>query len=283
MKQLHIIKTLPIFCFLLCVLGCNTKQVSQASHQYSIVSLSPSTTEIIAECQKEDILVGRTEYCNYPTQIKSLESVASVKPHYEKIAAIKPSLIVFDNNLYNNSDKIKLTELKIDIFPMTSQTLDDFVTTLKNLNRTTQGRVDTSSYIDRIDEALSNIHNFKKRVSAAIILHRGRKGTYLIAGNKTLPGDILYQLGVDLIGPNGRLFIEPKIEKLLVQNPEVIFTAQDPSLFYQDNRLKNLKAIVNRRVYRIDADILLRPGARVDKLIKIFYNRLLDINGSRLS
>ncbi len=55
-----------------------------------IVSLSPGATETIYALNKENILVGRSDFDDYPAAVSKVKSVGGVKdPSIEKITEIK--------------------------------------------------------------------------------------------------------------------------------------------------------------------------------------------------
>ncbi|MBN1885584.1 MAG: ABC transporter substrate-binding protein [Candidatus Krumholzibacteriota bacterium] len=59
-----------------------------------IVSLSPSTTEILFAIGAGDRIVGVTRYCRYPAEAASIRRVGGyLDPNYEAIAALEPDLV----------------------------------------------------------------------------------------------------------------------------------------------------------------------------------------------
>ncbi len=98
----------------------------------SVVSLSPSTTEVVARFASGEMLKGRTAACDYPPPVKQVPVVASVKPEYEKIAKIKPDLVLYDALLYSESDVAKIKGTG-DTFAFTANTLDGFLDELAEL------------------------------------------------------------------------------------------------------------------------------------------------------
>ena len=60
-----------------------------------VVSLSPAVTEILYALGAEDILVGRTDFCEYPpeaTQIPSIGGISNL--NIEKILSLNPDLVI---------------------------------------------------------------------------------------------------------------------------------------------------------------------------------------------
>ena len=60
-----------------------------------IVSLVPSVTEILFAIGAQDVLVGVTDFCDYPPEARKKPSVGGmVAPSLETIVALKPDLVV---------------------------------------------------------------------------------------------------------------------------------------------------------------------------------------------
>ena len=84
---------LPIVFFLLCFASC----VSAAPPSQRIVSLSPGTTEMLFALGLGKYLVGDTTYCDYPPAAYAIAKVGDVYTSYDKVLALRPTLIVADS------------------------------------------------------------------------------------------------------------------------------------------------------------------------------------------
>src|SRR5687767_15694883 len=60
-----------------------------------IVSLVPSVTEVMYALGGQHLLVGRTDYCDFPPAAASRPSVGGmINPSLERIVGLKPDLVV---------------------------------------------------------------------------------------------------------------------------------------------------------------------------------------------
>lgn len=115
-KTKYIVVLLTVFLSLLPVFGGGAKEVTPVvASQYSIVdsrgvtvtlneaptrivSLSPNITETLFSLGLGDKVVGRTEYCDYPTETASILTVGDLfSPSIEMILALEPSLVIIGN------------------------------------------------------------------------------------------------------------------------------------------------------------------------------------------
>ncbi len=63
------------------------------------VSLSPAVTESIATLGRQDILVGRSEWCSLPSAVTRLPAVGSaLTPDLEALARLQPTAILIDGS-----------------------------------------------------------------------------------------------------------------------------------------------------------------------------------------
>lgn len=234
-----------------------------------VVSLSPSTTEIIGQYDVPDRLTGRTASCNFPTGLDNVPVMGGVKPDYEKLAKAKPDLIVYDRAVYGEADIQKLKELGIDTFEMDVHTVDGLIDWLYRYGAIGPDPLKFAEYADRIYQArqLAKAEALVPPARVAVLL--GGSGEYLIAGKGTFQADIVRALGAEPVGPYAKAFVPASIEQLVKDNPDCIVTGKgDAAQVLRDPRLATVRAVRQGRVAGIDKDVLLRAGARVDQLIR---------------
>jgi ABC-type Fe3+-hydroxamate transport system substrate-binding protein len=265
--------------------GCGEK-IQQTGGQYhppmtNIVSLSPSTTEIVG-LVASTALKGRTASCNYPNFATSIPVFATVKPDYEKLANARPDLIVYDANLYSPADEAKLESLHLRTFKVHATTIDDFQSQLRALGDLIGMPREMSEYLDKIDSE-------RNAARADIPAHPPKVAAFtgnLIAGTKSFIADVIRTVGGEPVGPDADRFVANDPETLIKSNPDVILVAADVAnlkdsaqkraallkaaqSFANDPRYKSIAAVNSGHVVPMDADIMLRQGFRVDTFIRL--------------
>jgi iron complex transport system substrate-binding protein len=254
----------------------------------SIVSLSPSSTEIVASFAGSTLLVGRTAADNYPTNfLKNVPIVVSVKPDFEKIKALDPDLVVFDSSLYSASDISKINDLGFKTFVFDAPTVRGYENQLFAFADLIGHQTDYSDYIDRIDVSLGNAAPKPSPSPKVAIILPEEGGTPMIAGTNTFEDDVFKEVGGTPVGPNVGNFVPLNPELLVSFNPDVIIVptikgtaAHDVDSITSDSRFKSTNAVKNGRVIPLDEDVVLRRGARVDHFIDGAYSALAS-NGSK--
>ena len=265
------------------LIGCNNGQEAvkwptRPKTYTSMVSLSPSTTELAMSYAYTVKLVGRTASCNYPVSVTSVPVVAQVKPDYEKIKAANPGLIVLDSSIYNAQDLQQIDALGIDTFEFKSDTVEGFTKELSQLGALLGTESEISGYVDKIYNEIGTAKSqpFPNPPTVAIIMP-GANGQHMIAGVKSFAADVVNIAGGKAVGPDSDRFVPIDAERLVQLNPDMIITAGKPDPLMQDARLKSIKTIATGSVRGLEQDIVIRRGSRVDKDIKQTHIALVNM------
>jgi len=263
------------------IVGCNRNsevvrlKVRPENYQ-KIVSLSPSTTEILAGSLGVQSLAGRTEACNYPEYaVKSAQVVASTKPDYEKISLIRPDLIVYDAALFGPQDVERIKKLGAAAYGISANNLTDFRTQVFELANLVGGSTRASEYLDKISGAQASAQGIAPTPARKVaVILPSQSGQHMIAAKDSFVANVVKAAGGEPVGPDGTVFVPIGAEALVGLNPDVIIVSASANdtkgaeALLRDPRLKTTAAIRNRQLRAINSDILLRRGARVEQLVE---------------
>jgi ABC-type Fe3+-hydroxamate transport system substrate-binding protein len=255
------------------LVGCN--QVSKVSIPerkepiQRVVSLSPSTTELIADTNDSELLAGRTQSCDYPTGLDKVPIVCSVKPDYEKIAQVKPQVIVYDSSLFAANEVEKLKQIPgAQVFEFKSTDLKTFYDSLARLGAAIGGERRYSEYADKIQKAINTAAALKTNPPAKIAILMGDEGEALYwDGVDSFRSQLLKEIGAEPVGAAGSQFVPANIEALIAANPDSIITTGKSQAILNDPRLKSIKAVQSGKVFALNPDAVLRAGSRIDKFV----------------
>jgi iron complex transport system substrate-binding protein len=246
------------------------------------VSLAPNLTESIFAVGAGDRLVGVTTFCDYPEQAKSIAKVGdTMNPNIERIVALKPDVVfvstasqieAFTNILANNdiavyvTDPKTLTGLYSDLQQMgiifnTEKTASRFVSDLQRREDNVRTRCDTWPMEDRVESSVKPVRVFTQ-IS---------KEPLFTIGESSFLTDVIKAAGGEPV-PAGIKTAYPKLSKetALALDPEAVILSDSEDNREPNEVFRNSPAVKNGRVYRINADLLSRPGPRlVDALEQI--------------
>lgn len=248
----------------------------------TVVSLSPGASEIMGSKITSVKILGHTAQCNWPATTATIPIVMKgTKPNYELIAQLKPSIVVYDDLLFSESDVQKFKELGIETFAITGNTLEQFERCVLKLGSTFHHETTCSDYVDTIHAAAGAAAGSPpaKKLKVAVLMP-GSASEHYIVGTESFLADVVRKSQGEIVGPKGDRFVPASAESLVAMNPDVIICSGIGTAIESDSRLQSISAIKLKRVIPVDPDILLRRGARVNNLIRGIYNILSEAASS---
>jgi iron complex transport system substrate-binding protein len=248
-----------------------------------VVSTAPSATENIFAIGAGDRLVGVTTFCNYPEEAKSIAKIGdTMNPNVETIVGLKPDIVFVSSASQLEAFTKTLEQNGIAVYVTNPRTLPDLYE--KNLN-------ELGIIFNTYETANDLSHKLNLRHVEICIITGGCLGgdkdgpasdavkTFVQISREPLftvgKESFLNQLVRDAGGLSateniGTAFPKLSKETAVALNPEVIILSESEDNQEPNDAFKNSPAVKNRRVYKVNADILSRPGPRlVDALEQI--------------
>ena len=109
--------------------------VSADSERQRIVSLAPSTTEILFSLGLDKEIVGVTTFCNYPSKALAKEKVGTFsEPDIEKILSLKPD-IIFATGLEQAFTVERLRQLKLNIYVSDPSNIKELFESIEDMGK----------------------------------------------------------------------------------------------------------------------------------------------------
>jgi iron complex transport system substrate-binding protein len=228
-----------------------------------IVSLAPSITETLFALGLGDRVVGVTSYCDYPPEARQKVDVGdTLRPGIEKIVALKPDLVIVSTASQLESFVRKLDEVGIPVYISNPRDLEGVLKSIENLGDicgvSDHGRELSRTLRARVESVESRVAG---RERPAVFLALG-SNPLITAGHDAFVTDIINRAGGRSISSDETAdYPQYSLETAVARRPEVIFLqAGEDDL---PAGLKKTPAAVAGRVYRLEDDLLLRPGPRI--------------------
>ena len=261
-----------------------------------IVSMAPSCTEMLFSVGAGDSVVGVTEYCDYPSEVEKKKEKGEIvviggysTPNIERIMDLKPDLIVAAHGnpsdlLYWLVDRSMHPDIEYPVYAQNPKNIEAIFAHMNVLGAITKCNETSSSIIDDSKDKIAEIEEKTELLDAKLRprVFRPCPG-FLTCGNNTFLNDVIWTAGGENIAAKyfagwGAL----RIEDIIHENPQVILcpaTEEGESLAYvqimSEERLKNVDAIRNNRIYLIIDGLISRPGPRVanatEKVLECLY------------
>lgn len=235
-----------------------------------VVSLAPSVTEMLYALGAEDRLVAVTEFCNYPPAARQKPRLSGTRPGIETLVSHRPDLVLTPTAFVEPSVLAKLDQLKITTYVLDAKSVEEILSDILTIGRMFN-RVPQATEL--VSGLRARIHAVKARTQDVVrprVLYVLNSDPFVTVG----PGSFIHQLielagGMNVGGLGRHAYPRLSLETVLRERPEVIlFPVGDsegipPAEQERWQRWKELPAIVHDRLYRIDSELLDRPGPRI--------------------
>ena len=238
-----------------------------------IVSLSPSNTEMLFALGLEDRIVGVTDYCDFPPEAKLKPTVGGFStPNLEKVIFFAPDLVLA-GNIHKTTVIPELERLGLNVVMLDPQTMEQVLEAITWVGDVT-GQVEQASQL---------VNDMKKRISVVTDLTEGLsedqrpRVLYItwhdplwVCGSETLHDELIKKAGGINVAGDITGFKTMSLEEAIQRNPQIIITATGHGdavdLPWEwaktDERLKEVEARKNGRVYQMNANLIARAGPR---------------------
>jgi len=241
---------------------------ARAAEPLRIVSLAPSTTEILYELGLGEQLVGTCAQCDYPPAARHVPRVGSyVTPSVEAVLAVRPDLVIAVPSPANRDAVRAVERLGVRVLVVRDRVLADLWEGVRALASATGRDREGAALEARIRSALEAVRAcVAGRPRPRVLMVVGRR-PLIVVGGKTLQHELLEIAGgTNVAADVGAAFPQLSLEVVAARAPDVIIDAAMGS--EQGSRttfasLPNVPAVRDGRVVAVDGDELLRTGPRV--------------------
>ena len=242
---------------------------------HRIVSLAPSSTELLFALGAGSQVVGRTTWCRYPPAALQVPDVGDgLNPNIEAIAARQPDLVVLYRSPMNETAAAQLRRLGIASVTLPQDRLEDIASAARELGRRT-GREAAGDSIASAIEALLG-----KAPPAAIA-----RLAFVVWDNPPMvigAGSYLDQLATLAAGSNvfhdlGAASATVSIETIAARNPDVILVLSDSTALPPYSRRpewRAIRAVREGRFIMLPADLFGRPSPTAPTAVAVLRRAL---------
>lgn len=246
-----------------------------------IVSLAPSITETLFALDAGEQIASVTDYCNYPAAAQTKPRVGGViNPSIEAVIGLKPDLVVMsvEGNLRRDFDK--LVELGLNVFVSNPRSLEGIFASIEHLGLLT-GRADTAQrLVQQLRRRASEIRARTIGVPRPSVLLFVSLQPIIVVGSGTFIAELLELAGgKNTAAGAASSFPTYSREAVLKDDPDVVIFLSDvlhdgTESLQRYPEWSRLKAFRTNTVFRIDADIVSRPGPRAVDALEVLFRFL---------
>jgi iron complex transport system substrate-binding protein len=228
-----------------------------------IVALAPSITELAYAAGAGAKLVGVSEYSDYPQQAKNIIRVGdATHADIERIAMLKPDLILAWKSGNHAGDISKLEKLGFKVFVMEPEKLTDIPRLLRSIGKLAETSATAGAAAGDFERKMESLMARYSRKRPVKVFYEIWHEPLMTVNGAHMTSDVLRLCGSDNAFATARM-LTPVIspEGLVAADPEVIISGYSKPENWQ--RFKMLSAVRNHRVFFVQPELLERQSPRI--------------------
>ena len=253
------------------------RQVILAQPAQKIISLAPSTTEILYAVGAGKQVIGRDALSDYPEEAKSLKDVGSAdssKVNSEAILALHPDLILLANITPKEQVKV-LEDLGLVVFMLPNPTdLNGMYENLRTTAKLTGHEAETETLIASLQGRVKTVADKLAGATEKPLVFYEIDATDVKAPWTAGPGSFIETMiglaGGRNVGSSLKdQWAQISLEELVKQNPDVIVLGDalwggvTPEIIKERANWANINAVKNNKTFPFDDNLMSRPGPRL--------------------
>jgi iron complex transport system substrate-binding protein len=221
-------------------------------------------------------VVGVDDFSNFPPDAKRIPKVGGMQPNVEKIAVLKPDLVVASTEGNHPNLAPALAAASIPLYVVRTDRLDQIAPAMERLG----ALLDAPRTKDAVRELRTAIDAQRRTRSKRLrILFMIWTDPLYVAGRNTFADDLFQLTGAqNAVQVNG--WPQYSLESLVASPPDLILYPRGAVTPQQVEALMKRVPSLRAEVVSVNEDIFQRPGPRVADAARAL-NAILDARGDR--
>jgi iron complex transport system substrate-binding protein len=244
-----------------------------------IVSLVPTTTEILFAIGAGDRVVGISDFDTYPPEALDRPRVgALINPNVETILALEPDLVITYGTQSLLQEQLAVGGIRQ--FPFVTGPIDHILGSIRALGNELGLEANSERLAGEISDTLDRLRRTRPRDPQKVLLVHSRDlgtlGTFYSAGANSYLGELIdIAGGQNLFDDVDENAFQPTLEEVFARGPEIIVELLPSSAGGEEqiaarrrdwDAMASVPAVANGRVYILAEDYLLLVGPRLHRV-----------------
>lgn len=229
------------------------------------ISLAPSVTETIFAAGAGDRLVGVTTYCNYPEAAKSVEKVGDTQtPNIERIIALKPQVVFVSTASQLEAFAETLERQNVSVYVTNAADLRGVLRNIRAFGTifgTEQIAEAAATDIERRTVAVEG--RIRGALRPRVFVQISEEPLFTVGSGSFLTEIVRIAGGESVTKDVATAYPKLSKETAFAMRPDVILLSDSDDNKRPNPVFASSPAVRTGRVYRINADIISRPGPRL--------------------
>lgn len=241
-----------------------------------VVSLAPSTTEIVYALGAGDRMVAVDMYSDYPPEVADLTKITNpdMSVNYEQISALEPDVVfaaaITAPDVITQLETLGIKVVVVGSFNSTfAGVLNDIKLVGAVLGLDAQATELTSAMQVDWDALVNKVADLEARPRVFWELDATDPVKPYTIGAGTFVNELLTAAGGEnVFGTSDNPYPQVSLEQIVAEAPDVILLADSiwgvtPQMVYDRAGWEEIPAVKNQAVYPINDNLVSRPGPRI--------------------
>ena len=247
-----------------------------------VISLAPSLTESIYALGMEDLLVGDTDFCDYPAAATKIHKVGgAINPSLEEIASLKPDVVLVTKGL-NRLDTVQALErLGIAAYATDPHTIDEIRTSIARLADVLGKPAAGVTLENELQRKESVLEKRLLNVSVKRVLFVVWTDPLISIGRRTFIADALTHAGAVSVVDSSQDWPQMSLEEMVHLQPQfLVFASSHSEVISRDMDALakrpgwDLLDAVKQRRFAVISDAVNRPAPRLFSAVEELARQL---------
>jgi iron complex transport system substrate-binding protein len=245
------------------------RDVTLAASPQRIVSLVPSVTEILYALGAEHLLVGVTDFCDFPPEARRRPKVGGmVAPSLEAIIALRPDLVIATNEGTREDTFTQLSRVGVPVYLVAAHHVADVTSLMRRLGELTGREAAAGPLVAGLEQRIEAVKKAVLPLARPRVLYVLWPEPLIVPGRGAIVTELIQLAGgQSLTADDPDAWPRYSLEAAVAKSPEVILLANHGAgtgavAVDKWKRLTSLPAVKSGRLLSVNGDLLHRYGPR---------------------
>jgi len=244
------------------------RQVTIAAEPKRVVSVAPSNTELVFALGKGDVLVGRTDFDDYPPEAKNIDSIGGIDPvNYELIVSKQPDLVLMIGGTVEAREKLA-QEYGLPVVVIDAESFEEVYQAIRLLGQILNCQERAEELVAEMKQKVDAIaQKAAQATTRPKVFYEVWNDPLMTAGKGTFVDEMIRLAGAENVGAEVEGWATFSLEQVVAADPDIIIAGtytEDPSAVAARPGWEGIRAVKEGRVYPVeDPDLVTIPGPRL--------------------
>lgn len=240
--------------------------IAAAAPARRIVSLNPTTTEILFALGEGGRVIGRSRWDQWPEAARDVPALGdAIRPSVEQVLAARPDLVLLYASGDNRAAATAITSAGIPVVALRVDRIADFERCVRILGALTGRRDVAQVAIDSVRRTLAGVRQATQQVQRmSVFLHVWDNPLMAIGGGSFMSELVEIAGGHNVYADLPEPSPQVSFEDLVRRDPDAILAGPlEVVRLNADARWRSLRAVREGRVLAYDTSLVARPSMRL--------------------